>query len=135
MSVGWMRTRPSRTASPATLASGPTLTNHCSDSRGSTTVPHRMHVRADLRDDAALLAQGRHDRWPRLEPVQALERALGGDDATLVQDGAAGQAVPAADLEVVRVVCRGHLDRLGAELRVAVRISHHRDAAARQRPV
>ena len=37
-----MCTRPSRTASPAALASGPTLTNHCSDSRGSTTVPHRM---------------------------------------------------------------------------------------------
>ena len=34
-SLGWTTTSPLRTASPAALASGPTLTNHCSDSRGS----------------------------------------------------------------------------------------------------
>ena len=34
-SFGWTTTRPSRTASPAAFASGPTLTNHCIDSRGS----------------------------------------------------------------------------------------------------
>ncbi len=38
---GWICTRPSRTASPAALASGPTLTNHCRDNRGSTVVAHR----------------------------------------------------------------------------------------------
>ena len=36
-----MRTRPSRTASPAALASDSTRTNHCSDSRGSTAVWQR----------------------------------------------------------------------------------------------
>ena len=36
-----IETRPSRTASPAALASGSTLTNHCLDRRGSTTVSQR----------------------------------------------------------------------------------------------
>ena len=34
-SGGWTATLPSRTASPAAFASGPTFTNHCIDSRGS----------------------------------------------------------------------------------------------------
>ncbi len=42
ISGGCSRTRPSRTASPAAWASGPTRTNHCSDWRGSTVVPHRL---------------------------------------------------------------------------------------------
>ena len=41
ISVGDIATRPSRTASPAAFASGATLTNHCSDRRGSTVVPQR----------------------------------------------------------------------------------------------
>ena len=133
------RTRPSRTASPAALASGPVLTNHCSDSRGSTVVlapravPDRVHVRPLLRDDAALLAQRGDDRRPGLVPVQALERAVHGDDAALVHDREARQAVPLADLEVVRVVRRRHLDRAGAERRVDVLVGDDRDAPAGQR--
>ena len=42
ISGGESRTRPSRTASPAALASGATRTNHCSDWRGSTVVPQRL---------------------------------------------------------------------------------------------
>jgi len=38
---GSIATLPSRTASPAAFASGPVLTNHCSDSRGSTVVLQR----------------------------------------------------------------------------------------------
>ena len=84
-------------------------------------------------DDAAFLAQRPDDRRARLEPVQALERTGDGDHAVLVHDGQAGQVVPAADLEVVRVVRGGHLDRAGAERRVDVLVGHDRDAAAGQR--
>jgi hypothetical protein len=56
-----------------------------------------------------------------------------GDHAALVHDHHAGQLVPPADLEVVRVVRRGDLDRAGAELRVHVRVGDHRDAPAGQR--
>ena len=42
ISAGDSWTRPSRTASPAALASGATRTNHCSDWRGSTVVPQRL---------------------------------------------------------------------------------------------
>lgn len=41
ISCGWILTLPSRTASPAALASGATLTHHCMDSRGSTVVLQR----------------------------------------------------------------------------------------------
>jgi hypothetical protein len=40
-SGGSIRTRPSRTASPAAFASDSVRTNHCSDSRGSTVVLQR----------------------------------------------------------------------------------------------
>src|SRR4051795_11818690 len=40
-STGSIATRPSRTASPAALASGPVFTNPCSDRRGATVVLHR----------------------------------------------------------------------------------------------
>ena len=96
-------------------------------------VPDRVHVRADLPDDPAVLAQRGDDRRAGLEPVQALERAGRGDHAVLVHDGEHGQVVAAADLEVVRVVRRGDLDRAGAEGRVDVRVGHDRDAAAGQR--
>ena len=44
-----------------------------------------------------------------------------------------GQVVPLADLEVVRVVRRGHLDRAGAERRVDVLVGDDRDPPAGQR--
>jgi hypothetical protein len=92
-----------------------------------------MHIRAHLGHDAALLPQCRHHGRPRLKPVQPLKWALGGDVSPLVQDVEAGQPVPPADLEVVRVVRRGHLDRPSTELRVHMRVSHHRDAPPGQR--
>lgn len=55
------------------------------------------------------------------------------DDPALVEHGEVGQPVPAADLEVVRVVGRGDLDRAGAELRVDVLVGDDRDTAAGQR--
>ena len=56
-----------------------------------------------------------------------------GDHAALVHDGQVRQVVALADLEVVRVVRRGHLDRAGAERRVDVLVGDDRDAAAGQR--
>src|SRR5262249_46856235 len=73
-------------------------------------VPDRVDVGADLGDDPALLAQRGQNRGPGLEPVQALEWSRLGDDAPLVHDGAAGQPVAPADLEVVRIVRRRDLD-------------------------
>src|ERR1700712_4235125 len=40
-SCGWIRVWPPRTASPAACASGPTLTNHWVDNRGSMTSSER----------------------------------------------------------------------------------------------
>src|SRR5262249_16967632 len=68
-----------------------------------------------------------------LEPVQPLERPGGGDHPALVHDGHGRQAVAAADLEVVGIMGRGHLDRAGAELGGDVRVGHHRDAPAGRR--
>jgi hypothetical protein len=92
-----------------------------------------VQVRPDLVHDPALFAQRRDHRGPGLEPVQALERAVRGDPAVLVHDRDAGQVVPAADLEVVRVVRRGDLDRAGAEFRVHMLVGHDRDPPVRQR--
>ncbi len=103
------------------------------DRAAPAAVAHRVHVGPDLGHDPAVLAERPDHRGPGLEPVQALERAVGGDPAVLVQDRDAGQPVAAADLEVVRVVRRGHLDRAGAELRVHVRVRDHRDPPAGQR--
>ena len=132
--------RPSRTASPAAFASGPTLTNHCIDRRGSIgscgarVVADAVPVRALLRDDAALRAQRLADGDARLEPVHAVELgARAGDDARLVHDRRHRQAVPAADLEVVGVVRGGHLDRAGAERRVDVVVGEDRDSPADHR--
>ena len=96
-------------------------------------VPDRVHVRPLLGHDPALLAQRGDDRRPGLVPVQSLVRAVRGDDAALVHDGQVRQVVPLADLEVVRVVGRGHLHRAGAEGRVDVLVGDDRDAPAGQR--
>jgi hypothetical protein len=44
---GTNRVRPSWTAAIASFASGSTFTNHCGDSRGSTTVAQRWQVPID----------------------------------------------------------------------------------------
>ncbi len=56
-----------------------------------------------------------------------------GDDGVLVHHGDGRQAVALADLEVVRVVRRGHLDGAGAELGVDVLVGDDRDGAVGQR--
>ena len=99
----------------------------------AAAVPDRVHVRALLFDDAAFLAQRADHGGPGLEAVQALERAVRGDHAVLVEDGQAGQVVPAPDLKVVRVMGGSHLDRAGAEGGVNVVVGDDRDAPAGQR--
>ena len=102
--------------------------------RRALVVADAVPVRALLRDDAALRAQRLADRDPRLEPVHAVELGAGtGDDTALVHDRRHRQAVPAADLEVVRVVRGRDLHRSGAERRVDVVVGEDRDAAADQR--
>jgi hypothetical protein len=93
-------------------------------------VPDGVQVRPPLGDDPALLTQRGDHRGPCLEPVQALERTVRGDHAAVVEHGDAGQVVAAADLEVVRVVGRGDLDRAGAERRVDVLVGHDRCAGS-----
>ena len=121
MDAGWIVTRPSRTASPAALASGPDLDEpllrqpRLDDGVAARAVADGVQVGPLLGDDPALLAQRRDDGGAGLEAVQALERAGRGDDAALVEHRERRQAVALADLEVVRVVRRRHLDRARAE--------------------
>ena len=96
-------------------------------------VPDGVQVGPLLRDDPALLAQGLDDGRAGLEPVQPLEGPGRGDDAPVVEHGDRGQPVALADLEVVRVVRRRHLDRAGAEARVDVVVGDDRDPASGQR--
>ncbi len=104
------------------------------DDRVATrAVADGMDVRSPLGDDPALFAQGSHDRGAGLEAVQSLEGAGRGNDAAAVHDRQVRQTVPLPDLEVVRIVGRGDLDRAGAERGVDVRIGHDRDAPAGQR--
>src|SRR5258708_15776474 len=42
--LGTKTMRPSRTADMALAARGVVFTNHCVDTRGATTVPHRSHL-------------------------------------------------------------------------------------------
>src|SRR5690606_2663696 len=88
---------------------------------------------SELGDDPPLGAQRGDDGGAGLQPVLALEGAVGGDDRVLVHDRDGGQVVAAADLEVVRVVRRGHLDRAGPELGVDVLVGDDRDRAVGQR--
>ena len=132
-------TRPSRTASPAALASGPVLTNHCSDSRGSTVVLQREQcptactygrfsatIRPCSRSAATIAGRASNRSSPWNGPGAVITPR-----SSMI--GQAGQVVPLADLEVVRVVRRGHLDRAGAERRVDVLVGDDRDAPAGQR--
>ena len=95
---------------------------------------HRVQVRPLLGDDPALLAQPLAHRDPGLEAIQAVELGAGaGDPALLVEHRDHRQVVPAADLEVVRIVRRGHLHRTGAEGRIDVGVGDDRDQPAGQR--
>lgn len=96
-------------------------------------VADAVGVRPLLGDDAALGAQRGDDGGAGLQTVQALEGTVGRDDGVLVHDREGRQVVTLADLEVVRVVGRGHLDRAGAELGVDVLVGDDRDGAVGQR--
>ena len=101
---------------------------------GARIVPDAVAVRAALLDDPALRAQLLADGLARREPVQAVKsRTAVGDDAGLVHDRRHRQAMPASDLEVVRVVRRGDLECAGAERRVDVVVRDHRDVPAGDR--
>jgi hypothetical protein len=103
------------------------------DGVAARAVPDGMDVRALLGHDATLFPQcGGHGR-PRLEPVEPLERAMCGDHTRLVEHHNRRQVVAAADLEVVRVVRRGHLHCPGAERRVDVLVGHDGDPSPGQR--
>ncbi len=103
------------------------------DRAAALAVADGVHVRALLGHDPTLVAQRGDHGGPRLEAVQALERAAHRDDAPAVHDGQVRQAVALADLEVVRVVRGRHLDGAGAELRVDVLVGDDRHAATGQR--
>ncbi|MDQ1094644.1 hypothetical protein QE400_004057 [Xanthomonas sacchari] len=101
---------------------------------GAVATRHLQLVRLGLDQDAELFQIGQH-RLARVETVQA---AVLFRDA-LVERGGRGeqvdhrQAMPHADLVVVEVVRRGHLDHAGAERAVHVVVADHRHAAAGQR--
>ena len=123
-SFGWTATRPSRTASPAAFGQRPDL-----DEPLQATAAARS-ARRTARSARRCARTGRFSatirpcrrqrlahRDPGLEAVHAVELGAGvGDPPGLVHDRRHRQVVPAADLEVVRVVRRGDLDRAGAEL-------------------
>ena len=97
-------------------------------------VPDAVQIGAFLGDDAAVLGQRLTHRIACLEPVQAVELRSGArDPAGGVHDGGHRQVVPQADLEVVGIVGRGHLDRAGAELRIYVAVGDDHDVALQER--
>ena len=81
--------------------------------------------------DQPLLAQLGHHGGARLVDLHAAE-ALGRgvrDAAVLADHADLLEAVPAADLEVGRIVAGRDLERAGAELRVHVLVGDHRQLA------
>ena len=99
-----------RTTSIAGAASSSMRMNHCSEMSGSIRSPERCEygtlcVYGSVATIA--VAERRDDRLARLERGHARELAgLGGHPPVLADDADGGQAVLAADLEVVRVVAR-----------------------------
>ena len=111
--AGWKRTRPLVTASIAGLASSSMAMNHCSEISGSIRCPercengHRVVVGLGVVDEP-LLGELGDDGLLGLGDGHTAE-ALGGlvgDAAVLADHRRLGQAVAAADLEVVGVVRR-----------------------------
>ena len=115
------------------------LTNHCSDSRGSTVVLHREQcptactygrfsatIRPCSRSAATIAGRASNRSRPWNGPCAVITPR-----SSMI--GQARQVVPLADLEVVRVVRRGHLHRAGAERRVDVLVGDDRDAPAGER--
>src|SRR3954447_2046460 len=87
-----------------------------------------MTVALALLEEPALLR-------PRDDPLARLLLGQAGEVACLLvhapvggDDGGLWKAVPPADVEVERVVPRGHLERPGPELGVALVVGDHRHA-------
>ena len=101
----------------------------------AVAVGDRVDVGALLMDDPPHLPKALQHPGPRRVPVEAPELLRGGvgDPRLGGQDVARGEAVPAADLEVRRVVGRRDLDRAGAEFRVDRRVGHDRELPAVER--
>ena len=134
-----MLTRPSRTASPAALASVSTLTHHCRDSRGSSVVLQREQwptewtygrFSATIRPSARSAATIAERASKRSRPWKGPWTVMTPRSSRTSIDS---QVVALADGEVVRVVGRGDLDGAGAELGVDVRVGDDRDRAVGQR--
>ena len=90
-------------------------------------------IRLRLHEIALGLEVG-HDGLAALITVQtAVFAAVFVHLAVVVEDADNLEIVPQADLKVVRVVRRGHLDRAGAEADLAVLIAHDRDLAVHDR--
>ena len=91
------------------------LIKRLDDRAAALAVADRVLVVLGL-DQEAVLLQPVDDGDARFVDGQALERtSLGVHRAVEIDHGHERQVVPPADLEVVRIVRRGHLDRAGAE--------------------
>ena len=101
---------------------------------GAVREGHRVQVVLGPADEPLCLQVGHHAGLRVIdgEPAVGLGRGIG--DAAVLADHLDGlQAVAAHDLEVVRVVGRGHLQGAGAERRVHVLVADDGDLAPRQR--
>ncbi len=121
-------------------ASGADVDEPLQGQRGSTTVSQReqwpdgVHGTAASRRRPGPARQRLADGDPGGEPVHPVEAGAGLRDDRLVRhDVEHREAVPPADLEVVRVVRRSHLDRTGAELGIDVLVGDDGDPPADER--
>jgi hypothetical protein len=91
-------------------------------------MPHLVLV-ALLAHQEALLLEIADNLLAACEPIHPLVAltGLGAHPAQVVDDLEALQAVPHAELEVVRIVGRGHLEASGAKGAVHVGVPHDRD--------
>ena len=88
---------------------------------------HIVAVRLGL-DQIALLLQILYNGLAALIAVHALVlAAVGVDHTVVIQDPDGLQVVAQAHLEVVGVVCRGHLHRAGAEAQLHILVGHNGD--------
>ncbi len=91
------------------------LIKRLDDRAAALAMADRVHVGLGL-DQKPVLLQTVDDGNTRFVDGQSLEwTSLGVHRAVEVHDGHERQVVPPADLEVVRIVRRRHLDRAGAE--------------------
>ena len=137
---GWNRTLPERTTSIAGFASSFMSQNHCSEISGSIRRPERCEcgtscsygsspeIAPSVRSAATTAVRASSTSRPaNRSPAAVRHPAVLADHRDLLEP------VPAADLEVVRVVPRGDLQAARPELGVDVLVGDHRQAAPDQR--